>query len=666
MATPVLALTNAISPLSTVTGVTWPVSNGFIVMPADTSSSPGWGFPIYPGDDSTKARIFPGTLGGEFQYTNFTKGKDRDTLEVAWREKKTKDIQDGGAINWWGPRDESKIGSTRQIISHHGPRSRHFPDVFQLGDSPRHKEVYAGGGIVAIAPGYVTGACLRATLEADPDHEMYPYRLFVVCLVDGEETMYHRLHGLPVPRHRLTPAVEKSLSAMWSKELPGGWKKVGVVGDKAYDPPRTPWFFNESGTEGQCIRMKDHTFAPAPGIADITQKRLHRFKAIFTLETVTGSNLGNEPPFKMTETGKRITKAQWAPIETTPDGLTHTWDEMSLECTRLTRGRQIVAVDYVKDAECPIYLEMNVNYGWIKDYMKGTDPGSRVAPSYRNTNQYYNHMYGGDPQVEVFDFAVQEYKSGDHRAMAWIRRGIVNKLTWVDNGVANGTILEWVHTTNISEVDPTLDHAYSDRMYVRHLDVRAGVVMGMMERDDYAASAFSDKMYYRSMELISTDTPPEESVFTPYADSGPDDFTSFVSNLPPPLRHANATDYVYVQNMPSDDEWKWTYDTYTGARPTDNDDNSKGEFNELWATEAIERLDTEGYKGYGCLEHPHHTAEFGVGITPDGALIANGNLPDLTKDGAGKRKLYTVQSTGLGDVLSLTGSGGRLYPIWVI
>lgn len=656
MTKPTLSLENAISPFSSVTGLTWPTVSGFIVTPGETASSPGWGFPIYPGDDSTKPRIFPGTLGGEHQRTVLREVKG------AWKEHKTKELQSAGSIDWWGYAPDSLPGTKRAIISYNGPKSRHFPDGFQYGASSRDSHIYMNGGLVGIAPGPVTGACLRRVNIADIEYVNYKHRLVVVCLEGGKETMYIRLLPSVVFESRLTAEAEKLLSRKRTDKLEG-WDKLGEVGSAGYDTPTSPWFFNKSGTEAQCIRVKDHTYSPTGGSGEsVTQKVGHRFKMTVSDTFASTQNLGNDAPFVYTETGSKTLLGNWTPALLDEDGYSHTWEEIEVKSHNTLTGTQVVAVDYVDDAEVIVRMTIDSTLGFIKDYMKGMDTyvDTPELSILKNTGQYQNRLVATGRLVD--DFASPTVRTnGDHRGMLWTFTDARTTLDYSVGGQAYMIAVEAQHNTRNNETENILTHAYNDRAYVRYLDVRSEVVFVTLDRTDWDVA--SANVYPKAAEATATDLTPTEGTFYNYfADSGPIQAVPIVSSFRAPLRVWVQADYVEARALP-DGEWTWQYSTYTGKKPTSNDDNSKGKYNSFWHIRTEDYQTQEGYLGMGMIRHSRYTQECGVAITPEGSLVASLNVPDPA-DAAKTKKLYVVHSTDI-DPATLAG-GKRLYPLGII
>jgi len=141
-----------------------------------------------------------------------------------------------GNTDWRGLRRED-------VVTWNGPASRYFYSAAQNGGiSP---QIYAGGSLLAVAPGNVLGAAIRYTNG---------YReLLAATYTAGELRMYGRRFSLVYPNH----------DAYHVANNPLGWR---LFYSGAHAVPTSPFFFNGSGTEGQAMlgnfqRVKVRLFA---------------------------------------------------------------------------------------------------------------------------------------------------------------------------------------------------------------------------------------------------------------------------------------------------------------------------------------------------------------------------------------------------------------------
>lgn len=454
-----------LGPFSSVTAYEVPEFRGFLGVPRPGVHSPGWGEPF---KDEKGEPITPGTPGGPNQAAVLRKSKGK------WKLRRYRKVQKFGAISWRGPlKDANKPKKGRYVISFHGPKSRHFAsDAFSYGTSPDHRNVCMEGGLIGIAPGPVLGACLK--LISDKKY------LIAVCLDEGKEVVLRRQVDAPV--YSTKPEDLDKLAKFADDTYKVGWRKLGTVtidGDE-YRAPQTPWFFNESGTEAQCIRHKekDGTFNGETKKEDACD----RFK-ISVGESVTTTPLGNLPPYQFKENGNLSYVGEW---ESPPyNGYVHYWDEVLLEVHAVCTGEQIVAVDYDGDTEVLVKAVIDVDHSVYRDYMCGTDTSRHRTdyipdPAYENDNMFpeisrYRNPYkiGIDPDKTY----------GNHEGKIWWGgHGTFVYLSFTLKGVEYRVILESsgiMTETEYNELPPnpqdrTAFFRFYEIQYVRHLDVRAG------------------------------------------------------------------------------------------------------------------------------------------------------------------------------------------------
>ena len=448
-----------------------PEFRGFLGVPRPSVHADGWGEPYnVPGGA-------PGTKGGPNQAALLRKTKG------TWKLKRYKKVQKVGDISWRGPlKDADKPKKGRYIISFHGPKSRHFAsDAFSYGTSQNHRNVYMEGGLIGIAPGPVLGASLK--LISDKKY------LTVICMNEGKEQVLRREIDAPV--YSNDPKDLDKLAKFADDTYKVGWRSLGVVtidGD-TYRQPQTPWFFNESGTEAQCIRQKekDGTFNGA------TRKELagDRFK-VSVGEGVSTTPLGNLPPYEFKESGEMLFLGEW---QSPPhNGYVHYWDEIRLEVKATCSGEQIVAVDYDGDTEVLVKAVIDVNHEIYRDYMKGTDtskhrPGYTPDPAYENDNSVSLDAWYKNPLKIGID---PDKTYGNHEGRLWWGgHGTFVYLSFTLKGVEYRVVLESsgiMTETDYNELPPNPQDKeaffrYYEVQYLRHLDVRAeGFVATRLEK----------------------------------------------------------------------------------------------------------------------------------------------------------------------------------------
>ncbi len=141
-----------------------------------------------------------------------------------------------GNTDWRGLRRED-------VVTWDGPASRYFYSAAQNGGiSP---QIYAGGSLLAVAPGNVLGAAIRYTNG---------YReLLAATYTAGALRVYGRRFSLSYPNHDPYHVANNPL----------GWR---LLYSGVHAVPTSPFFFNGSGTEGQAMlenfqRVKVRLFA---------------------------------------------------------------------------------------------------------------------------------------------------------------------------------------------------------------------------------------------------------------------------------------------------------------------------------------------------------------------------------------------------------------------
>ncbi len=627
---------NLVGPFSTITKYEEPVVDGFIGVPRSDINEPGWGQPL---KDENGAPITPGTLGGPGQAAIVDKKKG------TYRIRRSKTVQKFGEISWRGPKKSDKPDAKRRIISYHGPSTRHFVTAsFSYGSDPKHRNVYMEGGLIGIAPGPVLGGCLKSISNK--------WYLLVVCLAPEGEIVLCRAAGAPVYSDDESKLAK--LSQFAGETYKDGWVKSGIVSvDAEYRTPATPWFFNESGTEAQCIRQKTKE-----GVINGEPKEElagDRFKLTFAGTAASLTPMGNLPAFEFEERGSIVNKGRWT---SPPDnqGYPHVWDELSLQVFASCSGAQVVAVDYDGDEEILVKAEIQTSYGMYQDYMKGMDHELYSAtpigdpPTYRNNNSggtstswatYSNpNNLGIDPTATV----------GNHEGACWFSGSAQTFLSFKKGGTEYRISLEMSGTqtaTQYAEMPPnpqdhTLFLRYYETQYVRFLDVRAGglVCTSMEQFDEWvtqgtitksACETYDTDFSDDKLETISEGQAVHEFMTATYhaklnrnSYQRPDRMWDVVSGV------GSGSEAGWSQ-----EPWSWSATTWVGDRPTNNDAdedtiNAEGKIGNLPIRSWFPRespLYRKSWYGLKILYHDRNTESAAFCQREDKTFILSGALP---------------------------------------
>lgn len=675
---------NIVGPFSTVSKYAGSRVNGFIVNPADTSTSPGWGFPIYPNDDSSQARIFPGTYGADWQYTALR------MVGGVWKEYKSKKLQSVGPVNWYGTEiKDAASRKDRYILSYWGPRSRHFADGFTYSQDKRYTYIYMNGGIVGSAPGPVLGAALLAmdsTELADYKPKNIKFWLVAVVLEEGQEVVYRRALLPPLFEYYLGDSGAKSLSLLVKDEKyephPVGWSKLGTCSTEGYNTPKTPWFFSEDGKKASAIRTKDVTHIPLTGVTppstvEITEAVGRVCRISITSSSASGTQGDPEPPYVMEVTGSKTVLPNYiTPVDKWGD--THEFEEVTYKTKEVTTGTQIVAVDYVGDEEVIVRLVLDYHHEIRNDIMKGVDSYSATYPTghpaagqphIRNTGKYYNDLPKNSEDDYVYLGVLKPMQPGGHREATWYISAAYNSLQFTVAGKKYYSTTEGLREDANSPDDNALVRGRYDRLSVRYLDVRHRILFGFLERDDWRISGYPSKVYYKKQEVLIDDMATERlSTFRSFTSNNDDEKATVTDGLLYPYRLRQAADYVAMLELEGPNpggtstsfSWSFTYTSYAGTRATVNDDESIQQPSIVKLLFPSLPISMKGCQGMACLDHNLFTDECGVAILPNGTLIANFNVPDQDAHD-GSYKLFTIHSDEV-DPVKLAG-GEKLYPL---
>ncbi len=602
---------NAISPFSRALTYEGPDNSGFLGTPRANQFAQPWGEPF---EDAQGNAINPGTQGGP----NFkaalqkTKGK--------WGKRQTKAVQDVGNISWYGKPLSTKPDARKMILSFNGPTSRHFLEEFEYGTTVSHREVYREGGLVGVAPGPVLGASVQSIATGTPP--VPTDFLNVVCLYNGQELLMRRPLKGPFYRANFGAQTFTRLSEFKSLINPDGWFTVGQITiPSEYERPRTPWFFNESGTEAQCIRIKEKQGLNRTG-GFVPERAGDRFKITVGTSNVSLSPEGNEDPYEFSEKGTSTDLGIFnSPVDIY--GFVHSWFEHRFELETTMSGKQVVAVDYIGDDEVLVYAEIDVSYRLTKDYMKGRDeligspPGTIQGP-FDNRNSYSNPQELG---ADKLNFSV-----GDHLANTWYGGYSEMSLTFTVEGVEYVIPLEFTTGQTSDQYDgrpytpPNRELFYREYIvqYVRFLDVRAG---GMFAARIYKFKDFLSQQRKSETESETLDLNFSDNQTEVYL-AGTEKWVPSVINYVNPLNN-NSASWDEVRAYPST-PWTWTTRSHIGSRPTDNnaDEVGKIRFQKWWPDN--QPILYNAWYGLKLLYHDKFTTDCAFVHREDGSYIASG------------------------------------------
>jgi len=296
---------HAIGPFSRpVKLITNPV--GFYIHPA-SPGIPGWGYPWTTPPPESEEIPPPGTPHGT--------GQIRHIYHPPSAEEWGIHHQPGdwvyGNIDWAGKKrkPEKENRSERFRLSYWGPQSRYFRDPnFNYGDEEKHNEIYETGKYLSVAPLPVLGAALQ-TFESAPDpitqevtKQTY---LIAICKDDFADEIFVRVKPESVLAADMTPTIRNEMMKLWDFENnPQGWISSGYIpqfidGSSFANEADTPWFFNASGNECQCMRSWDYNYNN--GMRVLTEADV-KFRYKVTIEIVT---LGDLPEVQIVTTNLR-------------------------------------------------------------------------------------------------------------------------------------------------------------------------------------------------------------------------------------------------------------------------------------------------------------------------------------------------------------------------
>jgi hypothetical protein len=719
MTTPIPSAANIHSPFSVPVSLEWPDFYGFMCEVHKSNDDPAYGFPLYPlndngEEDATKGRIFPGTPGGSHPKAMFAKKKaSKDVMvpdpsnpgqfipqrqeSTSWKEYRTKNHQSVGAVNWWG---EERAGTKHKwILSYAGPLTRHFPDGFQYGSTKQHNEIYCQGGIIAIAPGPVTGAALIKIKDSEkasnPDLANFSHYVVCVCIVEGKEIAYRNLMVPPVFQENMTDKIYRYMQGEKNHDLNNrsfGWMKICEIGLIDYKPATTPFFFSEDGTKAVAIRLKDFKFVADESdgkevTEEIGSKISLTIDAGATSATFTDDK--NDKPYEFREVGDSYDMG--VVNLGNVNGATITQEEKSFTVLGEMTGSQIVAVDYFKNTLIECRYKVKSQRGFTKDWVKrkaGPQPeweselGSTGAvdawyaanrkTSYDSLVPYVNNIFPS-PKVDENLMVGMRYPDGprNHQDSLWYSDSVFNTLEWTLDGKIQVAVIEvGKMLSNKNDTTRALSETMAARMYVRHLDLRMPLIIVHISEEHlfYLDNGTTkDPEKYERESWSKTFTNPQETTYTHIESSKPAIPEGIGVPPDPPLGSNRSLNWTKVAELWPDGavHWEWRSKTYRGVPPDTNDDDSKGKINSKSKYNPNNNsLIAKSWTGVKQLQDSQYqTRDMGVAVNPDLDYLANMNLYNV-QAADGTFKLYTLES-GTMDTEKTMG-GKRLYPLGAI
>ena len=705
-------LANPLSPLSQITSVVWPEYTGFLCEVHEKADTEAFGFPLYPLDkdgneDTSKERIFPGTVGGTPNKALLGKSaKPEYKMEPdpsnpgqfmpveqkrKWKEYRDKKYQSVGCINWWGAKmneASTKTDARKWILSYAGPNTRYFQDGFSYGTSKSHNEIYCQGGIVAVALGPVTGAAMvkipKETLNNTPSLEGYTHFIVCVCIEEDKEVVYRNLCRKPVFKKDMTDAIYKVMQSKHNYDHTNrndGWLKLcDITLDKEYKRAATPFFFSEDGTKAAAIRLRDFKFIAdvADGV-EVTEEIGSKITVTIAsaVTSASFSNDKNDEPYAWTEIG------DFVDLGTVSIGGGVTLDEKSFSVHGTMTGTQIVAVDYDKNTLIECKYRVDSTRGFTKDWVKensGIDGPSGWAEAGGGMSGVYSpyRPYANAckpiPVVDDFLMLGMTYPNGpqNHQDQLFYSDTVFNTLEWRLGGKLQVAVIELGQIiTNKETTTRAISETMASRMFVRHLDLRAPILFVHISEEHllYASATPSTAEAIERESWCKDFSDPEATTYTHIASKTPAAAEGIGVPPFPPLGENRAANWTSVLGTWTETtHWEWKAKTYRGVPPDTNDDDSKGKINSKSKYNSYNfSLIANSWIGMKQLEDRiYQNKDMGVGVlppTPDVEYLANMELYDLELDD-GTLTLYTVQSGTLD--AEKTMGGKRLYPLGII
>jgi len=409
---------NMLSPFGRVVRYEPATKHGFFLFPASNNNPAGWGKPLV---DSEGKFQLPGTKGGPDPIKFIAKPPG----SVNWAVTGIPGSQLYGNIDWRGPQIDLQAPEKGRLrLSFHGPMSRQFPSpTFNYGSDPKHNNVYRSGFCIAVAPDPVLGAAVRQDSQG-------AYQLVVICKRGQSDVVYRRpfpTQGVNANEYTDEWRIEKQ--ALYNPTSnPEGWVTLGqqtpTVGGQGSNcvikAARTPWFFNESGTEAQCVRECDVTLFR--GDVDVTHKGFNRFRVTVGNQTVRFQDLSNNPPFVITVNTKRTPQPLYSVLTRYPDSgspdLIHHWENFNIYQEIKIEGRYVIGVDYRGDSEVLVEAVHDSRRTFEQWFYRGVD--SEYDASYLPGNSNDNYANDDDYFGDLYNIPEpQDRYPGDGRLSGW-------------------------------------------------------------------------------------------------------------------------------------------------------------------------------------------------------------------------------------------------------
>lgn len=403
---------NILSPESLVVEFKPTPRQGFFTLPHSDDVPGGWGKP-YEDQDGNPIPP-PGTPNG----LNPVKFLYWDNKETKWIVEREPGSQVYGNIDWLGKYTTTPHDSRRRVrLSYWGPQSRYFSDPnFIYGSEQKHNDIYQNGKYLSIAPLPVLGAAVTEFDGVD--------YLIVICKDGLSDQLYIRELPDTTTPSRMDDDLRASKMALFDEENnPDGWVPMGrqeqrKSSGRISQQATTPWFFNMSGNEAQCLRDVEITFDNGVE-SGVVELGLDRFKcnvtsAVLANFTYMGNTLGfthtviadkgSEPHITVhtnNDSGDTACVNEYTIItkfDTTtrvdagvsPD---HYMSVDHITETMTITGTYTTGVDYVDDSEVLLQVEYDCSRSWKKWWRQCIDLD--IDPNY-DTGNYLDNSANGD------------------------------------------------------------------------------------------------------------------------------------------------------------------------------------------------------------------------------------------------------------------------------
>lgn len=393
-------------------------NKGFALYAASDDAPDGWGFPLA---NSSGQPILPGTPGGPAPVKFLGKSGTKP-----WGCRHTPGTQAYGNISWLGKvKDAAKPSKGKWVLTYNGPNTRCLPsDSFSYGTDDTHNDIYCEGLCITVAPGHVLGAALYFPTPDAPKPT-----LRVVCWENGEDVMYARelIPTMGVDGDSYTDEFRQEQMKTYLPDLvPEGWRRLGYFqctsssqgSSRTVKGPRTPWFFDSTGTVAQCMREADITFNR--GDTEVTQQGYVRYKLTVDGEGASLSVPDNTEGFTFTVKNTVEAKDDYTAVTRYPavsnyGFRSHWWRVHKITSVTTCTGTYVVAVDYHDTEERLVTVEAKILCDLTQWVYKGIDdtydPG--IPNPQNNTDDVQGDFYS-----EIYDPAFVPYE-GDGVSALW-------------------------------------------------------------------------------------------------------------------------------------------------------------------------------------------------------------------------------------------------------